>query len=113
MNTFVRGVGRIRVGAAIFQDHRFVKWPACCPPKKEYEGVEYQHEATNPEMLFEVVWRGSYWECKADGYGHLRSAGDSGEYGNGSILVGKYEDVELVEVTIHKSSALGQTETSL
>lgn len=88
---------RIKKGVRIFQDHRFMRWPQCLPPKKEYEGQEYRYEAKDPDMEFEGTWNGRYWDCKADGYGHLRHKGDPGEYGNGSILVDGLDSVEIVE----------------
>ena len=57
-------------------------------------------EAKDPDMVFEVVWTGTHWDCKADGYGMLRSSGEKGEYGNGSIFVKRLTDVELVERTM-------------
>ncbi len=91
-------VCRIKEGASIFQDHHFDKWPGCKPPAKEYEGDPYQRQAKNPAMLFEARWNGRYWECKADGYGHLRSNKDPGDYGNGSILVHGFSNVDIIEV---------------
>jgi len=88
--------GRIKRGARIFQDHHFGKWPNCCPPRSEYEGEEYKYEAKDPDMLFKVEWTGTHWDCKADGYGMLRSRGEGGEYGNGSIFVSALDGVELV-----------------
>ena len=88
--------GRIKRGAGIFQDHHFGKWPDCCPPRSEYQGEEYQYEAKDPDMVFEVEWTGNHWDCKADGYGMLRSHGEAGEYGNGSIFVRDRAGVELV-----------------
>jgi len=85
--------GRIKRGTGIFHDHYFAKWPNCCPPRIEYDGEEYQHEAKDPDMVFEVEWTGRYWDCKADGYG---MHGESGEYGNGSIFVNNRDGVELV-----------------
>ena len=48
-------------------------------------------------MVFEGVWNGRYWNCKADGYGYLKSAGDLGEYGCGSIFVPDFDDVEVLD----------------
>ena len=88
--------GRIKRGAGIFQGHHFGKWPDCCPPRSEYEGEEYQYEAKDPDMVFDVKWTGTHWDCKADGYGMLRARGEGGEYGNGSIFVSGCDGVELV-----------------
>lgn len=92
----VRGHGRIKLGAPIFQDFHFGKWPNCLPPESEYEGEKYQYKAKDPDMVFEVEWKGRYWDCKADGYGMLRSRGEGGEYGNGTIFVHEIDGVELV-----------------
>jgi hypothetical protein len=46
-------------------------------------------------MVFDMVWNGDYWECKADGYGYLKSRGENGEYGNGSIFVQDCYGVEI------------------
>lgn len=78
-------------------DHHFGKWPACCPPLSEYEGEEYEYIAKNPEMIFDVEWNGKFWNCKADGYGYLKSKGDIGVYGNGSIFVTGFDYVEVIE----------------
>jgi hypothetical protein len=68
--------GRIKVGALITQDFATGRWPAA------RIGTD-----TDPDIEFECEWKGSFWECIADGYGMLRSCGDAGEYGNGSIFV--------------------------
>jgi len=97
--------GRIKRGAGIFQDHHFGKWPNCCPPRSEYEGEEYKYEAKDPDMVFEVEWTGRHWDCKADGYGMLRSRGEGGEYGNGSIFVSDPDGVELVRSNVPHEGA--------
>ena len=88
--------GRIVEGSLIFQDHHFGKWPQCCPPISEYDGEEYQYRSKRPDMVFDVEWTGHHWDCKADGYGYLRSRGEAGEYGSGSIFVSAFDGVELV-----------------
>jgi len=90
------GRGRIVKGAAISQDFHFGKWPQCCPPRSEYKDEEYQYLTKRPDMIFDVEWNGRYWDCKADGYGHLRANGEIGEYGNGSIFVFAFDGVELI-----------------
>lgn len=90
------GCGRIKLGTRIFQDHHFGKWPSCLPPRSEYCEGNYEYEAREPKMLFEMRWTGNHWECKADGYGMLRSIGDVGEYGNGCIIVLDPNGIELV-----------------
>jgi len=89
---------RIKRGSGIFQDHGFGRWPTCAPPASEYEGEEYKHEAKDPDMEFIGRWcsSGEFWDCKADGYGHMKSSGDPGEYGNGSISVSKFDSVEIL-----------------
>ncbi len=88
--------GTIKIGASIFQDHHFGRWPACCPPKSEYEGETYKYEAKDPYMEFDVTWTGHHWVCKADGYGMLNTKGEPVEYGNGSIFVTPFDGVEIV-----------------
>ena len=96
--TELKAICKIKRGAQTFQDHHFDKWPGCEPPSKEYEGEPYQYLAKNPDMLFEARWNGRYWDCKADGYGHLKLYGDNGDYGNGSIYVNGFTNVDIVEV---------------
>jgi len=87
--------GIIKVGASIFQDHHYGKWPSCLPP-----GSPCRYEADDPYMVFDIEWRDTgpgYWECKADGFGHMKSKGDSGSYGNGSIFVSGRVNVVVVE----------------
>ena len=88
---------RIKEGSAIFQDRRFGKWPECCPPQSEYEGEEYQYRAKDPDMEFDGEWDGTRWDCKADGYGHMKLHGDPGEYGNGSIFALGLDSVEVLD----------------
>ena len=94
--------GRIKRGAGIFQDHHFGKWPACLPPGCSTTG---KYEADDPDMVFDVEWNGHHWDCKADGFGYLRSRGDDGEYGNGSIFVADRDGVELVESNVELRGA--------
>ncbi len=75
---------KIKIGAEIMHDRSFGTWPNCCPPISEYAGEEYQYQAKNPDMLFDVEWKasgGGYWNCVAPGYG------ERGNYGSGSIFV--------------------------
>lgn len=90
------GRGRIKLGASLTHDHRCGYWPNCIPPYSEYKGEEYQYQAKDPNMVFSVEWNGRFWKCKADGYGHIKSRGDIGEYGNGSILVSGFNNVEIL-----------------
>ena len=87
--------GRILEGAQISQDFAVFHWPQCKPPRTEYQGQEYQHLAKDSDMAFEVTWNGSFWNCRADGYGHLKSRGHPGDYGNGSIFVHAFDGVAL------------------
>ena len=96
MDKRIVGRGRIKSETIVFHDHHFGIWPECCPPESEYKGEKYQYLAKNPEMFFDVEWNGRWWDCKADGYGYLRSRGEDGEYGNGSIMVNDFDGVELV-----------------
>lgn len=81
--------GRIKIGAPVFQDHAFGRWPSCKAPGGG-------HEAADPSMLFDVEWhsKGGYWVCIADGFGRLDSPG---LYGNGSIFVTGHDQVEIAE----------------
>lgn len=72
---------RIKHGASIFQDFQSRTWPQI---------------TENPDIEFTAEWNGRYWDCRADGYGHLTSRGDTGDYGNGSILVHGYDNVEII-----------------
>jgi len=82
---------RIKPGAVISQDHGFFRWPNCYPPESEYPGEEYRCAAKNPDMEFSATWNGSFWNCKAPGYGEI------GNYGSGSILVRGYDNVEIIQ----------------
>ena len=62
------------------QDFRIFKWP---------EDLS--------EVVFEVKEEGTGYGCKADGYGHLKSEGDPGDYGNGRVFVLSKEDVLLAQ----------------
>lgn len=99
----VFGIGRINKGALISQDHKYLRWPSCLPPELEHYQRDYKYEAIDQDMLFVVEWNRHYWECRADGYGYLRSSGQNGDYGNGSILISKYEDVTLLAIIKNKS----------
>lgn len=92
----VRGKGRIKPGAMMSQDFNYGAWPNCCPPVREYPTGEYRYEAKDPDMVFDVEWNGSHWECRADGYGNLNPTGDALGYGNGSVLVKQFDGVELI-----------------
>jgi hypothetical protein len=85
--------GRIKIGAMIGHDRSYGKWPACFPSGCSQTG---KYEADDPNMIFDVEWKGSYWNCKADGFGMLRCNGEVGEYGNGSIFVFDRDGVELL-----------------
>lgn len=91
------GTGYIRENACIFQDHHFIQWPCCLPPQIEYDKEEYQYLAKNPNMIFNVYWNGQYWDCKAYGYG-IHDVKDNNSYGNGSIFVRKFDDIEIISI---------------
>jgi hypothetical protein len=86
--------GRIKVGAGMYQDFGWGKWPdaACCP-------LAWKDRRPDPDMVFDVEWNGGgekgSWHCKADGFGHLKLEGDKGEYGSGSIFVYGFDNVEI------------------
>lgn len=63
--------GTIKVGATVSHDFRVFSWP------EELAGVVFDAEEASGGRLI----------CRADGYGHLKSKGDPGEYGNGSIFL--------------------------
>jgi len=90
-------LGRIKIGAKIFQDFSFGKWPQCKPPHSEYEGEEYQYKTKNPDRIFEIEDKGTYFACRAAGYGHLKLNGDRGEYGNGRICVYEKDGIEILQ----------------
>lgn len=92
--------GKIKIGAGIFQDHHFGKWPQCIPPRSAYTSDEYKHEAADPDIVFDIEWTGNHWECTADGYGILSK--DGGEYGNGSIFVSKRDGIEIIAPDLPK-----------
>jgi hypothetical protein len=77
--------GRIKRGSGIFQDHQFSRWPVCLTQTG-------RGEAEDQDMLFNIEWKGSYWECKAFGFGY------EGEgYGCGSIFVSNIDGVDIID----------------
>ncbi|BCG50227.1 hypothetical protein [Ralstonia phage RP13] len=83
---------RVRIirGTSISQDHQFgMRWPRCLAPSN-YKDENY---ADDPDMPFEGVWNGRYWDLRAHGFGKF---GERDSYGNGSIYVGPYEGVEII-----------------
>jgi hypothetical protein len=74
-------LGRIKVGALISQDHGVGRWPS-----------QKNGEPIDPDKVFEMKWLGSFWECRADGYGFHAPRGD---YGNGSIFVHEKDGIVL------------------
>lgn len=85
----VKAFVRIKSGTLISQDHAVFRWPECKPPRSEYLGEVYQYRAKNPDMIFEAIWDGKYWNCTRSGYGRLEL------YGNGTILVVDQAGVEV------------------
>lgn len=93
--------GRIKQGAGVSQDHRFFKWPL--------QNVE-------PDMVFDMEWKETFWLCKADGFGCIRSLGDDGDYGNGCLFLHSFDDVLLEDPTSGPAPPgpyLGRTPCSL
>ena len=84
-------VVRIKDGAKISQDMRFVTWPECFPPQSEYpQPNSYRYRTIYPDALFVATkdTKGT-WFCRRDGYGILSKHAETGDYGNGSIFVHK------------------------
>ena len=79
----IKGKGRIKPNTKISQDFGIFRWPNCKPPHP------HKNSACDPDMEFDVVWDGKWWECTAPGYGK------SSDYGNGSILVSAFDGVVL------------------
>ena len=78
--------GKIKVGVAISQDHAIGKWPARCAK-----------DDVDSDMIFDIEWKGNFWECRADGVGRRSWLGEEGGYGNGSIFVHEKEGIEIIE----------------
>ena len=100
--------GRIKLGAWMYQDHGFGRWPGCKPPSSEYTGEEYKEEARDPDMIFDCAWNGQRWECVAYGYGVIEAetvAARNG-YGNGSIFLYEFDGVEAVTSVIVSPEAV-------
>lgn len=89
---------RIKMGVGIYQDMRFMKWPHCLAPNRA---------KVDPEMVFDAIWKGRYWDCSAPGYGKF--GGDN--YGNGSIFVDGLDNVEVVEASPEASAPAGAAPT--
>ncbi len=84
---------RIKVGAAIGQDHSFMRWPACFAPGG---GV-----SVDPDMEFDAEDKGTHFDLRAPGFGILNVPG---QYGNGSIYVRSINDLELAGP--HRAAAI-------
>jgi hypothetical protein len=82
---------KIKAGAPISQDIRYMRWPACLAPG----GGDV---AADPDMEFDVQDQGEYFDLSAPGYGI------KGQYGNGSIFVSSIGDLIMTEP--HRSAAL-------
>lgn len=80
-------VGRVRIktGATVSQDCKIGMWPATA-----------SGDDIDPDMEFDAEWRGSWWDCRADGYGRRSWYGERGGYGNGSIFVHDRNGVTLL-----------------
>jgi len=83
-----RPVLRVRInrGALVSQDRATGRWPAT-----------RAGEDIDPDMEFDAEWSGRWWDCKANGFGRLRSRGETGGYGNGSIFVHSRDGVTVVD----------------
>jgi len=87
--SFERPVLRVRInrGALVSQDRAIGRWPET----RAGENID-------PDMVFDAEWSGRWWwECRADGFGRLRSRGETGGYGNGSIFVHSHDGVTVVD----------------
>jgi len=88
--------GRIKIGAAIFQDMASFTWPDCKPPIKEYDSWKvYKCRTLFPDRIFDIVKSKEGFVCSADGYGQHEN-GPKG-YGNGPIHIKDLTDIEIVE----------------
>ena len=92
---------RIKKGTSIFQDMTYSSWPECKPPQSEYKNDKWKRKTKFPNALFTAIKKNGYWDCKRDGYGHLKSRGDLGEYGNGSIFVYNKDGVDIIGININ------------
>lgn len=83
----VTKIVRIKVGATVVQDHGIGKWP-----------YTKAGDEVDQDMEFDAELDGSrkFWNCRADGYGRRRWKGETGGYGNGSILVFGEDGVEVL-----------------
>lgn len=77
---------RIKAGSTVAQDHHVSDWP------RTKAG-----DVTDPGMEFDAEWNGTFWECRADGYGRRSWKGEVGRYGNGSIFAFGEDSVEVLE----------------
>lgn len=87
---------KIKVGSHISQDFGSFYWPECKPPRTEYVGEDYEYEAKDPDMIFDVEWSGRWWDCCAEGYGYPSSETNN-HYGNGSIFAFGEDSIEIIE----------------
>lgn len=74
---------QIKVGGSIGQDFGYFRWPHCKAPKSE--GA--LDRAKDPEMVFDAMMEGNWFELRARGYG------EAPDYGNGSLLVRDVRDL--------------------
>lgn len=90
---------RIKDGAAVSQDFRFMRWPSCLMPNSPLSSTNYADINPNPNMIFTATWTDNkYWDCWAPGYGGS-VYGRPGTYGNGSIFVTGLDGVEIIKDT--------------
>lgn len=71
---------RIKVGAPVWQDHRWFNWP---------------RTPAESSIVFEAERSGCAWKCSADGYGG-GIHGRPGKYGNGAVYVA-VDQVEILD----------------
>ena len=76
---------RIKRGALVAQDFMVWNWP------DTRAGT-----AADPDMEFEAEWNGTFWDCRAWGYGKMTN-GVPGAYGNGSIFAFRKDGVEVLQ----------------
>jgi len=89
----------IKENAPVFQDMHFLRWPYCLPIKK-YQDPNDKRRINNPNLTFEATWcpgTNEYWDCKRHGFGiQDKSKVDRDAYGNGSIYVSGFHNVNFV-----------------
>ena len=80
--------GRIKIGARVYQDMNYGKWPFPFSSRNSVEGEPV-------DTIFDIKWEYDSWWCRADGYGLHRPEGN---YGNGAIAVLNDDGIELIYI---------------